>query len=141
MPKGAKKKRKIVGRGIGSGHGKTSTRGHKGQLARSGSRKRPGFEGGQMSLIRRLPKRGFRSYPAVKFNVINLWQLKELKEASEITPEYLKSIGLIKGKERLLKVLGEWELDSSVNIKAHAFSKSALEKITKAGGRGEIIKW
>ncbi len=138
-PKGAHKRKKIVGRGIGSGHGKTSTRGHKGQRARSGSGKRPGFEGGQMSLIRRLPKRGFRSYPDVKFNIINLWQLKELKEVSEITPEYLRMKGIIKGKERLLKVLGEGELDSPVNIKAHAFSKSAVEKINRVGGKVEII--
>ncbi len=139
-PKGAKKRRKIIGRGTGSGHGKTSTKGHKGQRARSGKGKVPGFEGGQMSLIRRLPKRGFRSYPDLKFNIINLNQLNELQEAPEITPEHLRSIGMIKGKTRLLKILGDGELALPLNIKAHAFSKGAVEKITKIGGKAEIIK-
>jgi large subunit ribosomal protein L15 len=137
---GSKKRRKIVGRGPGSGHGKTSTRGHKGQLARSGKGKSPGFEGGQMPLIRKLPKRGFSPRPKKGYHIVNLDTLLLLKKETSITPELLKEKGIIKGPVNFLKVLGDGEIGIPLNIKAHAFSKSALEKIKNAGGKCEIIK-
>jgi len=137
---GAKKKRKIVGRGPGSGHGKTSTRGHKGQMSRSGAGRSPGFEGGQMPLIRKLPKRGFRRRPRAGYSIVNLEMLSRLKQESSITPELLKEKGLIKGAINYLKILGEGEIKVPVHIRAHAFSKSAEEKIKSVGGKCEIIK-
>lgn len=137
---GAKKRRKIVGRGPGSGHGKTSTRGHKGQLSRTGKGKTPGFEGGQMPLIRKMPKRGFSKRPKKGYHVVNLENLATLKKETLITPEVLKEKGIIKGPVNFLKILGNGEISVPVNIKAHAFSKIAIEKLKSVGGKCEIIE-
>lgn len=138
--KGARKRRKIVGRGPGSGHGKTSTRGHKGQMARTGKGKTPGFEGGQMPLIRKMPKRGFNRNPKKGYHIVNLEDLATLKKETSITPELLKEKGIIKGPVNFLKILGDGDINVPVNIKAHAFSKTALEKIKNVGGKCEVIK-
>jgi len=138
-PKKANEKRKRVGRGMGSGMGKTSTRGHKGQRSRSGSRIMRGFEGGQMPLHRRLPKRGFTNIFREEYAAVNLERLVELG-ASEITPEVLRQAGLVKGASRGVKILGDGELKSAITVRAHKFSKSAQEKITKAGGKAEVIE-
>jgi large subunit ribosomal protein L15 len=122
---------------MGSGMGKTSTRGHKGQRSRSGSRMMRGFEGGQMPLHRRLPKRGFTNIFRTEYQVVNLDRLAELGE-SNITPELMVKSGLA-GKNDLIKVLGDGELKSALTVQAHKFSKSAQEKITKAGGKAELI--
>jgi len=123
---------------MGSGMGKTSTRGHKGQGSRSGSRLLRGFEGGQMPLHRRLPKRGFTNIFRVEYAVVNLERLAELGE-STITPDVLYSSGLVKDRRKPIKVLGDGELKSAISVQAHKFSKSAQEKITKAGGKAEVI--
>jgi large subunit ribosomal protein L15 len=136
---GAKKNPKRIGRGPGSGHGKTATKGHKGILARSGGGKRPGFEGGQMPLIRRLPKYGFRYPFRTEYAVINLKSLVTLGAVEQITPQVLAGAGLIKKKTQLVKILGAGDLSRPVTIQAHKFSKSALEKIQAAGGRAEVI--
>jgi large subunit ribosomal protein L15 len=123
---GSNKKRKRVGRGDGSGHGKTSCRGHKGQGARSGGNVQPGFEGGQMPLQRRLPKRGFHNPFRVQMSVVNLSQLEAFAaEASEIGPENLAAHGLIAGKNRRVKILGEGSLSRPLTVKAIGFSTSA----------------
>jgi large subunit ribosomal protein L15 len=122
---------------MGSGMGKTSTRGHKGQGSRSGSRLLRGFEGGQMPLHRRLPKRGFTNIFRTEYRIINLERLAGLGEA-DITPEILVKNGLA-GKNDLIKILGDGELKSALHVQAHRFSKSALEKIAKAGGKTEVI--
>jgi large subunit ribosomal protein L15 len=137
-PLGACKRRKIVGRGPGSGHGKTSTRGSKGQTSRSGRDFYPGFEGGQMPLIRRIPKRGFASKTNNDYQIINLSELHKIKETN-ITPELLKKEGLIKDVEKPVKILGDGELTSPVTIAAHAFSKKAQDKIKNAGGKLEVL--
>jgi large subunit ribosomal protein L15 len=136
-PKGATANRKRVGRGMGSGMGKTSTRGHKGQRSRSGSRMMRGFEGGQMPLHRRLPKRGFTNIFRVEYQVVNLERLAGLGEKN-ITPELMVKNGLA-GKNDLIKILGDGELKSALTVQAHKFSKSAQEKIAKAGGKVEVI--
>jgi len=136
-PRGATANRKRVGRGMGSGMGKTSTRGHKGQRSRSGSRMMRGFEGGQMPLHRRLPKRGFTNIFRTEYQVVNLDRLAGLGETN-ITPEVMVKRGLA-GKNDLIKVLGDGELKSALTVQAHKFSKSAQEKITKAGGKAELI--
>jgi large subunit ribosomal protein L15 len=136
-PKGATSNKKRVGRGMGSGMGKTSTRGHKGQRSRSGSRMMRGFEGGQMPLHRRLPKRGFTNIFRVEYQVINLERLVELGEKN-ITPELLVKHGLA-DKNDLIKILGDGELKSALTVLAHKFSKSAQEKIAKAGGKAEVV--
>ncbi len=129
-----------VGRGPGSGLGKTSGKGHKGQKARSGGTKGPYFEGGQMPLQRRLPKRGFKNEPFKKvYRVINLNTLSNL-DTNDINPAELFARGIIKKSEALIKVLGAGELKGPLNIKAHAFSASAIEKINAAGGTHEILK-
>jgi large subunit ribosomal protein L15 len=122
---------------MGSGMGKTSTRGHKGQGSRSGSRLMRGFEGGQMPLHRRLPKRGFTNIFRTEYQVVNLDRLAELGE-SNITPEVLVKHRLA-SKNDLIKVLGDGELKSALTVQAHKFSKSAMEKITKAGGKAEVL--
>jgi large subunit ribosomal protein L15 len=122
---------------MGSGMGKTSTRGHKGQGSRSGSRLLRGFEGGQMPLHRRLPKRGFTNIFRTEYQIVNLERLAGLGEKN-ITPEFLVEKGLA-GKGDLIKVLGDGELKSALHVQAHKFSKSAQEKITKAGGKAEVI--
>ena len=137
-PKKAAENKKRVGRGMGSGMGKTSTRGHKGQRSRSGSRMMRGFEGGQMPLHRRMPKRGFTNIFRQEFNIVNLEKLARLGEAT-ITPDVLRKAGVIKGKHPL-KVLGDGELAVALTVHAHKFSKSAQEKITKAGGKVEVLQ-
>src|SRR5580765_211606 len=132
-PKKATANKKRVGRGMGSGMGKTSTRGHKGQRSRSGSRMMRGFEGGQMPLHRRMPKRGFTNIFRQEYNIVNLDTLAALGE-TEITPEVLATHGVIK-KKHPVKVLGNGELSGALTVHAHKFSKSAQEKITKAGGK------
>ncbi|MBF8304873.1 MAG: ribosomal protein [Acidobacteria bacterium] len=137
-PAGQTHQRKRVGRGMGSGHGKTSSRGSKGQGSRSGTRFRPGFEGGQMPLHRRLPKRGFHNLFRKRFAIVNLKQIALLGEAA-VSPELLLKRRLIRKLYDGLKVLGEGELTTPVNISAHQFSRSAREKILQAGGKVEII--
>ncbi len=137
-PKGATANRKRVGRGMGSGMGKTSTRGHKGQRSRSGSRMIRGFEGGQMPLHRRLPKRGFTNIFRKEFAVVNLDRLVELGEKT-ITPEVLHKARLA-GKNDRIKILGDGQLKGAITVHAHKFSKSAQEKITKAGGKVEVLQ-
>jgi large subunit ribosomal protein L15 len=137
-PKKSSEKRKRVGRGMGSGMGKTSTRGHKGQRSRSGSRMMRGFEGGQMPLHRRLPKRGFVNIFRIEYTVVNLSRLAELGE-STINPEVLYKKGVLKSKTGLVKVLGNGDLNTALTVHAHKFSESAQEKITKAGGKAEVI--
>ena len=138
-PRKSSEKRKRVGRGMGSGMGKTSTRGHKGQRSRSGSRMMRGFEGGQMPLHRRLPKRSFTNIFREEYAVVNVERLASLGE-STITPEVLKKAGIIKRAEQLVKVLGDGELSAALTVHAHKFSKSAQEKITKAGGKVEVLQ-
>jgi large subunit ribosomal protein L15 len=137
-PKKANTGRKRVGRGMGSGMGKTSTRGHKGQGSRSGSSLMRGFEGGQMPLHRRLPKRGFTNIFRVEYTVINLTRIAAVageKEVTEIGIDDYKKLGLASNKKALIKILGTGELTAAITITAHKFSKSAQEKIEKAGGK------
>lgn len=136
-PKKANSNKKRVGRGMGSGMGKTSTRGHKGQRSRSGSRMMRGFEGGQMPLHRRLPKRGFTNIFRTEYTVLNIDRIASLGEG-DVTLETLVKAGLAKNGD-LVKVLGDGELKKKVNVQAHKFSKSAQEKITKAGGKAEVV--
>ncbi|MDO4543605.1 MAG: 50S ribosomal protein L15 [Clostridia bacterium] len=136
---GTKKAPKRVGRGTGSGIGKTSAKGHKGQKARSGSKKN-GFEGGQMPLARRLPKRGFHNHFAKEYTIINISDLERLENDTEVTAELLKKTGAISKIEKDgLKVLGNGELTKKLNVKAAKFSKSAEEAIVKAGGTVEVV--
>ncbi len=136
-PKNATEKRKRVGRGMGSGMGKTSTRGHKGQRSRTGSRMIRGFEGGQMPLHRRMPKRGFTNIFRKEYNIVSLARLLELGETT-ITPDVLRKAGVIKTKHPV-KILGDGELTVALTVSAHKFSKSAQEKIAKAGGKIEVL--
>lgn len=135
---GARKKVKRIGRGHGSGHGKTSTKGHKGQKARSGGGVKAGFEGGQMPLQRRVPKRGFHNKFAVEYAILNLKEIDELG-LEVINPDILKEEGIIKDMKSGLKILGEGELNKAVSVTAHKFSASAMEKIKAAGGSTEEI--
>lgn len=137
-PRKASENRKRVGRGMGSGMGKTSTRGHKGQRSRSGSRMMRGFEGGQMPLHRRLPKRGFTNIFREEYNIVNLEKIAALGEKT-INPDVLRKAGVISTK-RKVKILGDGELKSAVTVQAHKFSKSAQEKIAKAGGKFEVLE-
>jgi len=137
-PKKANSNKKRVGRGMGSGMGKTSTRGHKGQRSRSGSRMMRGFEGGQMPLHRRLPKRGFTNIFRTEYTVVNLDRIAELGVA-ELTVEALVKHGLLKKRNELIKVLANGELTGAVTVHAHKFSKAAQEKIEKAGGKAILI--
>jgi large subunit ribosomal protein L15 len=137
-PKKANSGKKRVGRGMGSGMGKTSTRGHKGQRSRSGSRMMRGFEGGQMPLHRRMPKRGFTNIFRKEFNIVNLEKLVALGQTT-ITPEVLRKAGVINTKHPV-KILGDGELSTALTVHAHKFSKSAQEKITKAGGKFEVLQ-
>ncbi|MGH9327627.1 MAG: 50S ribosomal protein L15 [Terriglobia bacterium] len=138
-PRGARKRRKRVGFGMGSGHGKTATRGSKGQKSRAGSRLRPGFEGGQMPLQRRLPKRGFTNIFKKRYTVVNVGDLADWDPGQVVTPEALLKAGFIKKIGDGVKVLGDGDLGSPLNISAHLFSKSAREKIEKAGGKVEVL--
>ena len=137
-PKGANENKKRVGRGMGSGMGKTSTRGHKGQGSRSGSRQKRGFEGGQMPLHRRLPKRGFTNIFRTEYSTVNIGDLAGLGQ-TEITPELLRDRGLVK-RRGPIKVLGDGELKGAITVRAHKFSKSAEEKISAAGGKTHLIE-
>jgi large subunit ribosomal protein L15 len=136
---GANRKNKRVGRGMGSGHGKTAARGYNGQLSRAGSSMRAGFEGGQMPLHRRLPKRGFTNIFRKEFIVVNLEKLAVFEAGAKVDPEILKSKGMIKNLRDGLKILGVGELPHALHVRAHKFSKSAVEKIQKAGGTIEVI--
>ncbi len=138
--KGANRKCKRVGRGIGGGHGKTSTRGYKGQLSRSGTSVRAGFEGGQMPLHRRLPKRGFNNPFRKEYAVVGLDKLSAFGAGAEVTPQILKERGIVRNLKDGLKILGSGELKHSLRVSAHRFSKSAVDKIQKAGGSVEVIK-
>lgn len=137
-PRGAHKGRKYLGRGSSSGHGKTSTRGSKGQTSRAGRHFYLGFEGGQSPLIRKMPKRGFSSNFRKEYQIVNLGSIAKIKE-SVINPEILFTRGLIKDKSKLVKILGEGAMKNPVTVQAHAFSKKAAEEIKKAGGTTEIL--
>ena len=139
-PVGAKQTRKRVGRGPGSGLGKTSGKGHKGQNARSGGGVRPGFEGGQLPLFRRLPKRGFKNALfKTRYAVINLSDLDKFEDGAVVTPELLKEMGLIKKQLDGVKVLGNGTLTKKITVKANKFSDAALREIEKIGGKAEVI--
>ncbi|RJP28873.1 MAG: 50S ribosomal protein L15 [Candidatus Omnitrophota bacterium] len=135
---GSKKRKRILGRGSSSGHGKTSTRGSKGQTSRAGRHFYLGFEGGQSPLIRKFPKRGFTSIFKQVYQIVNLIDLKNLKEEM-INPEVLYDKGLISSKDKKVKILAKGDLKKSINLQAHAFSKAAREKIINAGGKAEVI--
>lgn len=136
---GSKFTRKRVGRGIGSGTGKTSGKGHKGQNARSGGGVRPGFEGGQMPLYRRLPKRGFTNIFAKQYVTINVCDLERFDNGTEVTAELLKETGIVSKTLDGIKILGRGELTKNLTVKVAKFSASAAEKIEKAGGKAEVI--
>ena len=136
--RGSRKPRKRVGRGPGSGTGKTSARGHKGQGARAGGNVGTGFEGGQMPLARRLPKRGFKNPFRVSYQVINLSDLAGFAAGSEVNPQVLREAGMAK-RSTPVKVLGRGKVEASLTVRAHAFSKSAVAAITAAGGKTEVI--
>jgi len=140
-PKKANTGKKRVGRGMGSGVGKTSARGHKGQRSRSGSHMMRGFEGGQMPLHRRLPKRGFTNIFRTEYSVVNLSRIAELHAEghAELTLEAFAAKGLLKKRHGLVKVLGDGDLTAAVTVHAHKFSKSAQEKIEKAGGKAILV--
>ncbi|MFH1190744.1 MAG: 50S ribosomal protein L15 [Candidatus Omnitrophota bacterium] len=137
-PVGSRKKRKLLGRGSSSGHGKTSTRGSKGQTSRAGRHFYLGFEGGQSPLIRRMPKRGFVSNFKKVYQIVNLGDLNSIKEAV-ITPPVLKANGLIRSESDLIKILGNGAIKKAVTIQAHAFSKRASTEIISAGGKAEVL--
>ena len=140
---GARHRKKRVGRGIGSGHGKTSTRGQKGQRARSGSGKRPGFEGGRNPLIRRLPKRGFRRKAPVRIpavQIVNVQQLNQCQDGEAVTPERLAHLGLVRDAAAPVKLLGDGSLTKRLVIRVHRVSESAKTKVTQAGGSVELME-
>lgn len=136
---GSRHTRKRVGRGVGSGMGKTSTRGHKGQNARSGGGVRPGFEGGQNPLYRRLPKRGFNNPFRKEYAIVNLEELNNFAAGTEVTPEVLLESGIVKAPKAGIKILGNGEITVKLTVKANKFSQSAVEKIQAAGGQTEVI--
>ena len=139
-PRGAKHTKKRVGRGPGSGHGKTSSRGHKGAQSRSGYKTKRGFEGGQMPLHRRLPKRGFKNPFRVEYAVVNLDTLAEVFDAgSTVTPDLLRERGIVGGGRTPIKVLGRGEIAKPLTVSAHKFSGKAAEKIAAAGGATEVL--
>lgn len=134
---GSRKNRKKVGRG--GAHGKTSCRGHNGQKSRSGSKRRLWFEGGQMPIMRRLPKRGFTNFTRIEYQIVNLSDLAKCADEKEINPQVLKQRGLISKKNVPVKILGKGEIKKKIDISANAFSKSAAEKIEAAGGRTTVL--
>jgi len=136
---GARKARKRIGRGIGSGTGKTSGKGHKGQNARSGGGVRLGFEGGQIPLFQRLPKRGFTNINRKEYAIVNLDVLNRFDEGTEVTPELLIETGIVSNEKSGIKILGNGSLEKKITVKAHKFSASAKEAIEKAGGQAEVI--
>jgi large subunit ribosomal protein L15 len=137
--RGSRHRKVRVGRGIGSKLGRTAGRGSKGQKSRKGYSRRPGFEGGQMPLRRRIPKRGFHNPTRVEYAVINVGMLNEFPAGETITPEILRGIGLVRKLQGGIKVLGEGELTVAIVVHAQKFSKSAVEKITRAGGKAEVL--
>jgi large subunit ribosomal protein L15 len=138
-PAGSRHRVKRVGRGTGSGHGQTSGKGEKGQLARSGSAKGPYFEGGQLPLHRRIPKRGFTNIFRKEYAVLNVKDLDRFEAGAAVTPASLQEAGLVRRGAGLIKILGEGTLSKALNVTAHGFSKTAAEKIRAAGGRPEVI--
>ena len=136
---GSRKARKRIGRGIGSGSGKTSGRGHDGQNARSGGGVRLGFEGGQIPLFQRLPKRGFTNINRKEYAIVNLDVLNRFDEGTEVTPELLIETGIVSNEKSGIKILGNGILEKKITVKAHKFSASAKEAIEKAGGQAEVI--
>lgn len=137
--KGSVKNRKRLGRGTATGQGKTAGRGQDGQNSRSGGGTRPGFEGGQMPLYRRLPKRGFTNPFRKDWTIINIEDLNRFEEGTVVTPQLLKESGMIKKDKYGLKILGDGQLEKQLTIKAHKFSQSAIKKIEAAGGKAEVI--
>ena len=135
---GAEKREKRLGRGPGSGHGKTCGKGHKGQRARSGGGTPPWFEGGQMPLYRRVPKKGFFHLKR-EYAIVNVRDLNRFQDETTVTPELLRDAGIVKRSGRPIKILGDGELERKLTVQAHAFSKSALQKIQTAGGKAEVI--
>lgn len=138
VPEGSRKKRKIVGRGESSGHGRQSGRGNKGALARSGTKRRAWFEGGQMPIHRRIPKKGFSNRFRKEWAIVNLWQIANFPPGTELTPETFHEKGLVK-KDLPIKLLGTGEIKVPLVVKVHKVSKSAKEKIEKVGGKVEVI--
>ncbi|MFG3446907.1 50S ribosomal protein L15 [Bacillus velezensis] len=136
---GSRKVRNRVGRGIGSGNGKTAGKGHKGQNARSGGGVRPGFEGGQMPLFQRLPKRGFTNINRKEYAIVNVDKLNGFAEGTEVTPELLLEIGVISKLNAGVKILGNGKLEKKLTVKANKFSASAKEAVEAAGGTAEVI--
>jgi large subunit ribosomal protein L15 len=136
---GSRTPRRRVGRGLGSGMGKTSTRGHKGQWSRTGGGVRPGFEGGQMPITRRMPKVGFTNIFKKEFSLVNVKFLECFEAGTEVTPELMFQEGLVKKLQLPVKILGDGELTKALTVKAHMFSATAAEKIEKAGGKAEVI--
>ncbi|BAB03872.1 50S ribosomal protein L15 [Halalkalibacterium halodurans] len=136
---GSRKVRNRVGRGIGSGNGKTAGKGHKGQNARSGGGVRPGFEGGQNPLYRRLPKRGFTNPTRKEFAVVNLEKLNRFEDGTEVSPELLLETGVVSNAKDGIKILGNGKLEKKLTVKANKFSASAVEAIEAAGGKTEVI--
>lgn len=136
---GSVKKPWRKGQGIGSGNGKTAGRGHKGQKARSGGTKGPGFEGGQTKLTMRLPKRGFCNIFGIVYDLVNVKDLEKFDEGSVVGPKEMKEAGLVRKNSRHVKILGKGEIQKALTVKAHAFSRSAKEKIEAAGGKAEVI--
>jgi large subunit ribosomal protein L15 len=136
---GARTAPRRLGRGIGSGLGKTSGKGHKGQNARAGGGVRPGFEGGQLPLQRRLPKRGFRNPERTLFTLLNLERLQDVPAGTVVNPEYLLREGILRRIGGPVKVLGRGELSQAITVQAHAFSQAAKEKIEALGGKAEVL--
>lgn len=136
---GSRKNNFRLGRGQGSGNGKTAGKGHKGQKARSGGMNKVGFEGGQTPLARRLPKRGFTNINRKEYAIVNLSQLNNFKDGAEVNPTILKEMGIVKQSKDGIKILGEGELEKKLTVKANKFSKSAIAMIEQAGGKAEVI--
>jgi len=136
---GSRKERNRVGRGIGSGNGKTAGRGQKGQKSRSGGGVRPGFEGGQTPLFRRLPKRGFTNINRKEYAIVNLTKLNRFEDGTEVTPELLLETGVVSKLNAGIKILGDGKLEKKLTVKANKFSSSAKEAIEAAGGTAEVI--
>ena len=138
-PRGSRHRKVRVGRGMGSKLGRTAGKGNKGQKSRKGYSRRPGFEGGQMPLRRRIPKRGFHNPSHFEYAVVNVETLNAFQAGETVTPELLIATGLIREARAAIKVLGDGELNAALTVRAHKFSKSAEEKITRAGGKVEIL--
>ena len=136
---GERRKKRRIGRGPGSGRGKTAGKGHKGLLARSGRANQVGFEGGQMPLVRRLPKRGFTNKYRTEYTIVNLKSLSAMKDGVTVDPIVLREVGLVKGRGNPIKILGDGDLQRPLIIEAHHFSKSAQKKIEQAGGQAKVI--